>query len=358
MFTKGDKDPADEPEKKEGWKRKTAPPIVIDRYHFKQDREGYLKRFYNHVSCLTSPAKKARADHDRSVRRLVARLVAGRDEDRVRQQAPGPRSGPSPELGRLRGRREGRGGAAAIDDVLGGDGGRPSWSPDGQWIAYYQGDETKSPAYEINKLTIVPAAGGTAKVLTEALDRPVSGQIWWSPDGKTLTFAVGDDRIEYVGRTTTAGGAVEKLTTGRRTVSNVSLGADGNLTLLAGSTSQTPEVHALEGGTLRKLTKVNDDLLAQLQLATTEDFTSKSKDGTVVNGLIVKPASYTPGKKYPTLLIIHGGPNGQDDHSFTFDSEFFAANGYVVLNDQLPRQLGPRVASTRRPSTPTGATRK
>jgi dipeptidyl aminopeptidase/acylaminoacyl peptidase len=91
-------------------------------------------------------------------------------------------------------------------------------------------------------------------------------------------------------------------------------------------------VHALEGGKLRKVTKVNDDLLAQLQLATTEDFTSKSKDGTVVNGLIAKPASYTPGKKYPTLLIIHGGPSGQDDHSFDFEREFYAANGYVVLN--------------------------
>ena len=52
----------------------------------------------------------------------------------------------------------------------------------------------------------------------------------------------------------------------------------------------------------------------------------------MVNGLIVKPASYTPGKKYPTLLIIHGGPNGQDEHSFSFDREFFAANGYVVLD--------------------------
>jgi dipeptidyl aminopeptidase/acylaminoacyl peptidase len=115
-------------------------------------------------------------------------------------------------------------------------------------------------------------------------------------------------------------------------VANISLGADGNLTLLAGSSTQTPEVHALEGGKLRKVTKVNDDLLGQLQLATTEDFTSRSKDGTVVNGLIAKPASYTPGQKYPTLLIIHGGPNGQDDHSFDFDREFYAASGYVVLN--------------------------
>ena len=332
VFTKGDKDPADEPEKMEGWKRKTAPPIVLDRYHFKQDREGYLKRFYTHVHVFDIAGKK------------LEQITTGPFEDASPAWSPdgtkiafvSTRQGPDPDRHQNSDIYvvDAKAGAEPrqLTTYIGADDGRPSWSPDGQWIAYFQGDETKYLAYDINKLAIIPAAGGAAKVLTAALDRPVSGQISWSPDGKTLTFTVSDDRADYVGRTTTAGGAVEKLTTGRHTVSNVSLGADGHLTLLAGTAARTPEVHALENGTLRTLTRVNDDLLAGLQLATTEDFTSKSKDGTVVNGLIVKPASYTPGTKYPTLLIIHGGPNGQDSHAFDFDNQFLAANGYVVLN--------------------------
>jgi dipeptidyl aminopeptidase/acylaminoacyl peptidase len=50
-----------------------------------------------------------------------------------------------------------------------------------------------------------------------------------------------------------------------------------------------------------------------------------------VHGLIVKPPTYNAGRKYPALLRIHGGPNGQDAHSFNFEREFFAANGYVVV---------------------------
>ena len=57
-FVMKDVDPDDEPEKKDGWKRKTAPPIVIDRYHFKEDREGYLKRFYDHIGVFDIAAKK------------------------------------------------------------------------------------------------------------------------------------------------------------------------------------------------------------------------------------------------------------------------------------------------------------
>ena len=324
-------DPDDEPEKLEGWKRKAQPPIVIDRYHFKQDRDGYLKRLYAHLWVFDVASKKAEA------------LTSGEFDDASPAWSPdgtriafvSNRSLPDPDRSEDTNIYvvDAKPGAEPrqLTTFPGPDSGRPAWSPDGQWIAYLQGDEPRLSAYQLEKLAVVPAAGGAARVLTQALDRPVYGPLVWAPDGKALTFLVADDRAAYVGRTTVAGGAVERLTTGRRTVSAMSPGTDGALAVLSGTSGELDEVHALEGGRLRRLTHQNDAWLGELQLATTDDFTSTSKDGTVVNGLMVKPAGYAAGQRYPMILYIHGGPNGQDDYSFCFDCEYFAANGYVVL---------------------------
>lgn len=330
VIVTSDQDPADEPEKLEGWKRKTPAPMVIDRYHFKEDREGYLKRLYSHLWLFDVAARKAepltsgswddvRPAWSPDGSRVAFISDCGSDPDRNPDTAVFVvEARPGAEPKRLTSRE-------------GPEGSRPAWSPDGQWIAFLSGDPPRFSAYNLNKLAVVPAAGGEQKILTEALDRAVVGPILWTADGKNLIFLVEDDRVVYVGETAFSGGPVEKLTTGRRTVSSISLGADGALTLLSGTAVELAEVDALEAGTLRRLTHQNDALLSGLELATTEDFSSKSKDGTVVHGLIVKPASFAPGRRYPLLLRIHGGPIGQDEYSFSFEHQFLAANGYVVL---------------------------
>ena len=79
----------------------------------------------------------------------------------------------------------------------------------------------------------------------------------------------------------------------------------------------------MEGGALRQLTHQNDALLAELQIASTEDVSFKSKDGTDVHGLLTYPVGYVKGNKVPLLLRIHGGPNGQDQHSFSVERQVF-----------------------------------
>ncbi len=324
-----DPDPDDEPEKKPGWQRKTAPPIVITRYFFKDDDSGYRKTLYAHLYVFDLKARKAEA------------VTAGPFDDSSPAWSPdGTRLAFVSERGTRDPDRENNGDIFVVDARAGAtpvqvthwsgpDSGPPAWSPDGAWIAYRQGDEPRFSAYNLYALAVVSAAGGAPRVLTSALDRGVSS-VAWAPDGTALVFIVEDDRARYVARVPARGGPVEALTSGRRVVSALSVGRDG-LAVLAGTAGHPDEVCALAGGELRPLTHQNDAWVAGVELAATEDVTFKAADGTVVDGLLAKPPGFTPGRRYPALLNVHGGPDGQDEHAFDFEREWLAANGYVVL---------------------------
>jgi dipeptidyl aminopeptidase/acylaminoacyl peptidase len=128
------------------------------------------------------------------------------------------------------------------------------------------------------------------------------------------------------------GGKVERLTSGNQVVYALSdPTADAKMSVLVSTDSTPAEVYAFEGGKLRKLSHQNDEWLSGVQLAQRVDLTSKSKDGTEVHSIITRPLGFRAGVKYPTLLRIHGGPDAQEDHSWMFEHQLFAANGYLVL---------------------------
>ena len=113
-----DPDPSEDPEKIEGWKKKTKPPIVLDRYQFKRDYAGYLQHLRDHLYVFDLGVEESGADHHRRLRRPQPVVVARRHEDRVCQQAR-RRSRPQPRQQHLCRRGQGRRDAAAADHVHG-----------------------------------------------------------------------------------------------------------------------------------------------------------------------------------------------------------------------------------------------
>ncbi len=303
---------------------------MIDRYHFKQDIQGYLSgKERNHIYIFDIATKKLdqiTTDNRYQEENAVwapdgtkIAFVSNRDKDPDRTEntdifVVDARAGASPRR---------------LTDYPGPDGGRIVWSPDSKFIAFLRGSEGKYTAYDMRRLAVVPVDGGPSRILTEKLDRGVSSPVF-TKDGASLLFLVADDRTEYPATTAVAGGAIERLVGKPIVVQRIS--SDGGHTaVLAASDDAPSEIFALEGGNLRKLTTQNDEWISKLQLGAVEDVQFKDRDGIEVHGLITKPPSYESGKAYPTLLRIHGGPNGQDGHAFSFEHQFFAAHGYVVL---------------------------
>jgi dipeptidyl aminopeptidase/acylaminoacyl peptidase len=320
---------ADKETEKKDTEPKTPKPIVINRYYFKADVSGYLRGERSHLQLFDIAAKKAEPLTPGAFdEEAPAWSPDGSQVAFIRRHGEGDvDKAPNHDLFVI----EARAGATErrLTTTAADEGGRPAWSPDGRSIAYLLGDELKYSAYDQNRLAVLPAAGGQSRILTDALDRPVRAP-FWTAEGSIL-FSVSDDRSEHIAKIPASGGRIEKLLTGPRVINSFSAGADGALAVIASTPTDVPEIYALEAGKLRRLSHQNDDWLKGVLLGTTEEFSAVSKDGTDVHGLIVKPPSFLTGRKYPTLLRIHGGPNGQDSNAFSFERELLAASGYVVV---------------------------
>ena len=321
-------DPDPEEAKPDSLKNKNPKPIVIDRFGFKRDVVGYLDRTRDHLWIVNVQSRKATqitsGDFDDAAVRWSPdgkqlAFVSEREADADRHNNSNiyvvdAKAGATPRV---------------LTTWSGPDMG-PVWSPDGSSIAYLQGSEPQLSAYTQNTIAVVPVRGGPSRLVATALDRDVSA-LTWSADGTTLRFLLGDDRAAHLAAVPASGGEVSRLLDGRRAVSSYDVSPSGRVVVNVGSAQRQAEVHAWENGLVRPLTHVNDSMFSALRVGSTEDVSFKNKDGLTVGALLVKPADFQSGKKYPLLLRIHGGPNGQDQHSFSFERELFAANGYLVL---------------------------
>jgi dipeptidyl aminopeptidase/acylaminoacyl peptidase len=314
---------------------KTPKPIVIDALHFKDDTDGYLEQHRaRHLYLLDLESKHVDA----------LTTDSGFNED-LPTWSPDGRYIAFIRTHERGADADGREDIVVVEPVAGAAArtvARPyapntqrlAWSPDGALIAYLQGLEPKFNAYMQDRLAVIPAAGGEPRPLSDKLDRAVTS-FAFAADSASILILVEDDGAIYPARVDLHRGAISReAAAGSFVVSELSSAA-GHTALLESNDGALAEVYALEAGRLRKLTGHNDAFLAELQLGAVEDIRFKS-DGAEIHGMMVMPPNYVPGRKYPTMLWIHGGPEGQDEHSlvldgYQFEPQMFAAKGFVVL---------------------------
>lgn len=320
--------------KKKGEEDKTPPSIVIDRYFFKEDGTGYLGDQRQHLYVFDLATRKAevltagRFDEGWPAWSPDGKHIAfysKRDGDPDRHNEFGlyviaAETGAEP---RLLTRFQGDSGDSSWMA-------KPTWRPDGKEIAFVTGGDPRLIYYSTHRLASVPVSGGEHRILTPALDRNVL-EPSWSEDGRAIYFLVEDDRNQHLARLNVASGSIERVLEGRRETLLFDVGPKNRIAVLDSTVDVPQAIFALEGRKLRPLTHHNDEWLASVRLGAVDEISFSSKDGTRISGFVTKPPDYVEGKRYPTLLWIHGGPVSQYANSFTATWQIFAANGYVVV---------------------------
>jgi dipeptidyl aminopeptidase/acylaminoacyl peptidase len=313
-------------------KPKHAPPIVTARYQFKEDVTGYLGARRKHLYLFDVASGRSElltpGEHDEQLpawspdgRTIAYVTKRGADPDRHLNYdiyLVEPRAGaPERQLTRFQG--------SDLDPYWES---RPAWSPDSRRIAYLQSGADKWIYYAPWQLAVVDVATGAA-TLPAPIDRCFT-KPRWAPDGRSIYVLIEQSRVTNLSQVSWPAGKVRALTTGARFDVDLAVSGKGRVVVLGGDDWHPYELAALESGRLRPL-GAHNAWLADKRLAAVEDIRFRSADGTQIDGFLVKPPDYQPGRRYPTILNIHGGPVYQFSHEFMPDWQAYAARGFVVV---------------------------
>ena len=329
----GDIDPDDtDDEDKAGGdqekKPKTPKPIVINRLQFLRDGDGFLRDLRQHLYVFDVAGKSSVQitsgpyDDAEPVWSPDSRWIAF-----TSNRTADPDANDNSDIFVVEakaGQKPRAVTTAAVTDR------EPVFSPDGKWIAYLAGGDPKDIWYASNHVAVVPVAGGEPRALTAQLDRNVESPRF-SPDGRFVYFGLEEGGNEHLARVPAAGGAVERVVDGERSLGAFEIGRDGRIVALESTPWRPSEVAAVEGGSLRHLTRENDEFLSGIRLGEVKRFQATSADGTKIDTFLTLPPDAKPGAKMPAILRIHGGPTSQFNTAFNTEWQMLAAHGYAVV---------------------------
>ena len=206
----------------------------------------------------------------------------------------------------------------------------PRWSPDGATIAFI----SAVPAKSHPKIWLASSAGGGAsRLAAEGLDLIPSG-LTWAEGGRALYFQTGVKGTSQLYRVDVASKRAAPVTSGDRTVHLVDISDQARrLAYAVNDPTHMDDLYVadLNGQHERRLTHLNDALWKELTLVPVERVRFKGADGWDVDGFFMKPVGWEPGKKYPMILTIHGGPAGQFGFDWYHEFQVYAAHGWAVF---------------------------
>ena len=212
----------------------------------------------------------------------------------------------------------------------------PAVSFDGKWIAYI-GFDDRYLGYQNRQLSVMSRDGSSTRVLTPSLDRSVGDPVW-AADNRSVYVSYdehGSVRVARVGLDGSVRTVAEHLTASEfdRPYSGgqFSVARDGAVAFTSGTTQRPSDVWITRGGDARRLTRLDEALLATKTLGNVQKIEVTAFDKLPIDAWQVTPPDFDASHKYPLILEIHGGPFAAYGPTFSTDDQLYAAAGYVVL---------------------------
>ncbi|HLL16845.1 MAG TPA: S9 family peptidase [Pyrinomonadaceae bacterium] len=214
----------------------------------------------------------------------------------------------------------------------------PLYSPDGRYLAY-RSQATAGFESARWRLMLYDRQTKKTRELTSKFDAYVEG-FTFAPDGKHIYFASGERGRHPIFMVSTEGDHLMKVLDGFN--DDLKISADGKTLVFTRTSATMPteifrarllDPMRVDTNTVAQVTKTNDAYLAGFSLTPAEELTWEGGGGTKVSGWLIKPANHAAGKKYPLLVLIHGGPQGawNDAWSYRWNPQIFASAGYMVF---------------------------
>ena len=311
-------------------------PFVIDRLQFKKDYVGYLDRRRTHIYIKNGNEKPIQitfGDYDDSDpqwnpdNKLIA-FVSKREGD--------PDANNNSDIWVVDSSDDKKNRELKKLTINPGPDTNPSWSPDGNTIAYISSIEPDKLWYATEHLAITDKNNGETKLLSLNYDRMISSPMF-SNDGKSI-FALASDRgnrplIKF----DLSNGDKENMTPGELSVRNYAIGNRDKIITLMSSHHSPFNFYLIKRDEIINLTNYNNAILKDTKLADVKRLIVPGWRNEPVESFIYYPPNYDNQKIYPTIFVLHGGPVSQHDTSFDEFAQLYAANGYIAV---LPNPHG------------------